>query len=57
FSKVVTTEIFPMILPCDSLIQFVPVLHPKLLPLTPQTFAIGSELSAPETTSFVVILT
>ncbi|XP_047470326.1 uncharacterized protein LOC125026001 [Penaeus chinensis] len=28
FSKLVTSEIFPMLLPCNSLIQFIPVVRP-----------------------------
>lgn len=30
FSKLVTSEIFPMLLPCNSLIQFIPVVRPGI---------------------------
>lgn len=56
FSKLVTSEIFPMVLPCDSLIQFISVTHAGLLPPSVQADDSGF-VSLNTEAAFVVILT
>ncbi|XP_064082320.1 uncharacterized protein LOC135198555 [Macrobrachium nipponense] len=55
FSKLVTSEIFPMVLPCDSLIQFISVTHVGSLP--PSVHADDSGSVSLNMEAFVVILT
>ncbi|XP_068207313.1 uncharacterized protein [Palaemon carinicauda] len=56
FSKLVTSEIFPMVLPCDSFIQFVKVVRAGALP--PSVHADDSGLTSLNSeATFVVIIT
>lgn len=56
FSKLITSEIFPMLLPCDSLIQFIPVVRPGItLNILPSpSLSLHSTLPSD---AFVIIMT
>ncbi|XP_071536938.1 uncharacterized protein [Panulirus ornatus] len=56
FSTLVTSEIKPMLLPCDSLIQFIPVIHPGTLSPMSKASATSTPHSS-ESDFFVIILT